>query len=230
MGTLPRMRGWCVCLFCLLYMGQGAAEGAWSSPPQQEWVGVSCAEGLWTELEISALPTAEERKHLRSLGVELVDYIAKNRYWSLVHDTALKGFRVQKDEAGGVVYVTRAPGASRNVELRAVMHTVHDAVNKAILEERVPEWARTEQGLWQMVLSYRKGMAPDTVEKYVREAGGKVGEHISMFRILYFTGTRAVACQLGGMAWVGSVSFISPPAELHPMPPKERLGSEYDVE
>ncbi len=148
-------------------------------------------------VQLSAIPTVEERELLGQRGVVLGDYIGGKSYFASM--PVAKSFR-HLLKGTSVASVFQLP--------------VEAKCNQAIVDNRVPGYAK-KGGLIGVIVGYFEGLEQDWVERRLGELGIEgmhmMGASFHRFRVYL---PREKVLELAGESWVQSVGLVSPPQVL----------------
>jgi PKD repeat protein len=147
---------------------------------------------VYRVIQFEQLPTAEERRALANLGVQLLDYLPKNAY-SAALPTGLDRSRL------------------RGFGIRSVVAVQPQWKYTGLLaQSSTPAYALRGAGQVAVVVGYHPTIQPDEAAAALTAAGYAVSERLDFSRQLTITLPAADLPGLAARAWVASVEYVAP--------------------
>lgn len=149
-------------------------------------------------LQLAELPTAEARTELEKQGITLLDYVGGNAYWASVVD------------AQSLLRRTRGHHA-----LSAHPILPEWKVADAILENEIPSYAFTGEGIFKAYVSWFQGIDEGTVRRELARYGVAITELSPLFLQASVLMNRDTALALAREPWVNGIAVGVAPYELY---------------
>ncbi|RTQ48604.1 PKD domain-containing protein [Hymenobacter gummosus] len=147
---------------------------------------------VYRVIQFEQLPTAEERRALAALGVQLLDYLPKNAY-SAALPTGLDRSRL------------------RGFGIRSVVPVQPEWKYTGLLAQHsTPAYALRGSGRVAVVVGYHPTIQPGEAAAALTSAGYAVTERLDFSRQLTVTVPAADLPALAARAWVASVEYVAP--------------------
>ncbi|GAB3826386.1 S8 family serine peptidase [Hymenobacter jeollabukensis] len=165
---------------------------AWAAHP-----GPAVAAEVWQGkyyrvLQFAQLPTADQHRTLRALGVQLLDYLPQNAYVAALPTTLDRG-RLQGFGIRSVVPVQAAWKYSG-----------------LLAQGSTPAYALRGGGRVAVVVGFHPTIQPDEAALAFKAAGYAVTERLDFSRQMTLTVPSADLAALAARPWVASVEYVAP--------------------
>ncbi|RAK63166.1 S8 family serine peptidase [Hymenobacter edaphi] len=165
---------------------------AWAAHPEQP-AGAEVWQGKYYRvIQFAQLPTAEQHRTLRALGVQLLDYLPQNAYVAALPTTLdrarLRGF-----------------GIRSVVPVQATWK-----YSGLLAQGSTPAYALRGGGRVAVVVGYHPTIQPGEAAAAFTAAGYAVTERLDFSRQITLTVPRAALAALAARPWVASVEYVAP--------------------
>lgn len=149
-------------------------------------------------VQLSGLPTAEERQALLAQGIALQDYVGGNAYWALVRSDAKPTRRVR---------------GSRRLQVNSIM-PLQPAwkMGARLLDWDVPSYAAAGSDAAKVDIRYARNASPEKVQRDLEAAGASISHLSADFRSVNAVVSKSALELIAEIPYILSIDFVSPPA------------------